>query len=59
MEKVKCCRNCENSLWAGTPDDPNREHLCHVVTSGRIKNETKCKDFGHKHFSPKETEDKD
>jgi hypothetical protein len=57
MEMVKSCKTCNMSLYIGSPDDPDRQHGCDVVTSGRIKNESECKDFGFKYFFPKEHED--
>jgi hypothetical protein len=57
MEVTKCCKNCENSLWIGAPDNPERRHGCDCVTSGSIKNESECKESGYKHFSEKEREE--
>jgi hypothetical protein len=58
MKIIKSCKNCECSLYIGTPGDPsNWRHGCDVVTSGRIKTEAECKEHGYKYFYPKEKEE--
>jgi RNase P subunit RPR2 len=57
MKTVKCCKNCDYSLYIGAPDDPGRRRHCDVITSGRIKTEIECKEHGYKHFFPKEKEE--
>jgi hypothetical protein len=57
MKIIKCCKNCDNSLYIGTPGDPDWRHHCDIITSGRIKTEAECKEHRYKYFSPKEHEE--
>jgi hypothetical protein len=58
VKMVKCCKNCECSLYIRTRGEPsNWKHGCDVITSGRIETEAECKEHGYKCFSPKEEEE--
>jgi hypothetical protein len=56
MKIIKCCKNCDKSLYIGTPGDPDWRHHCDIITSGLIKTESECKEHRYKYFSPKEHE---
>jgi hypothetical protein len=57
VKRVKCCKNCDYSLYIGTPGDPDWRHHCDLITSGRIETELECKEHGYKYFFPKEKEE--